>query len=177
MALLAPSLHLWYMYTICQWPDPTRTDKKECESLFLKSVMTVGNRTAKHNLHNKAHLAFIFSPTQQFPCFGWHILMGIKTRLDKMSEHVKINCENHKNHKKKVLHILKHTERRPWNGIAQGQRVEHIVTGLINEIVVKINCKNHEKRLTYIETHRKMPWKGYSTRTESRANIFVISGH
>ena len=55
--------------------------------------------------------------------------------------------------------------------------MEHIVTGLINEIVVKINCENHKKRLTYIETHRKMPWKGYSTRTEGRANIFVISGH
>ena len=63
--------------------------------------MTVENRTAKHNLHNKAHLAYIFFPTRQFSCFGQHILMGIKTRLDKMSKHVKINCENHKNHKKK----------------------------------------------------------------------------
>jgi hypothetical protein len=101
------------VYTICQWPDLTRTDEKKCESLFLKSVTTVGNRMAKHNLHNKAHLAFILSPTRQCPNFGWHILTGIKTRLDKTSEHVKMNCKNHENHEKKGLHILKHAERTP----------------------------------------------------------------
>jgi hypothetical protein len=30
-----------------------------------------------------------------------------------------------------------------------------------------------EKRLTYIETHRKIPCKRYSTRTEGKAHIFT----
>jgi hypothetical protein len=48
---------------------------------------------------------------------------------------------------------------------------------LRSEIFIKLNCENHGKKPTYIETHRKIPRKRYSTRTEGGAHIFMIFGH
>ena len=51
---------------------------------------------------------------------------------------------------------MKHTEKYPVKGIAQEQRVEHIVTSLKTENFFKINCKGHGKKA---HIHRKCPKK------------------